>query len=494
MTAPGARRPSRRVLPRRSVRARLTVLYSGLFLLSGVVLLAITGGVGASVSSVARANSATQGGTQPPQPEAATIHAAVSHSLLVGSAVALGVMTVASLVLGWIVAGRVLRPLREMTVATQRISEDNLHERLAMPGPADELTDLGDTINGLLERLEGAFGAQRRFVANAAHELRTPLTTMRACVDVAVAKPEPVPGPTVALAGRLRTELDRVDRLLDGFLVLARAQHGDLAGQATLSLEYVVSAALAVRAEAIAARRLTVHHASGRDGTWVRGSQALLCRMADNVIDNAITHNTDGGWLSRSGGSAPTGLARTTAPGSGCPSWRPSPRPIAAPWTCRPGREAACASPSRCPWPRRPSRRVSRHEGPGRGGLPVAGRRPGRGPARPGHGRRCRPRRPGGRGQARGQRLQRRGTRPRPAGNPRRHPVSDDHRAGRPGHGAHADRGQRARGAGQRPGPGCRRLPGQAVPFPRACRAHLFSRPPPAVRPRPDPARGGDRA
>jgi signal transduction histidine kinase len=302
MTVPGMRLPGRRVLPRRSVRLRLTVLYSALFLLSGVVLLAITGGVGASVSSVTRAHSAAQGGTQAPQPQAATIHAAVSHSLLVGSAVALGVMTVVSLVLGWVVAGRVLRPLRVMTAATQRISEENLHERLAMPGPRDELKDLADTIDGLLERLEGAFAAQRRFVANASHELRTPLTTMRACVDVAVAKPEPVPAPTLALAGRLRTELDRVDQLLDGFLVLARAQHGDLPGQAALSLEYVVSAALAARAEAIAARKLTVHYASGHDGTWVRGSQALLCRMVDNVIDNAIAHNTDRGWISAATG------------------------------------------------------------------------------------------------------------------------------------------------------------------------------------------------
>jgi signal transduction histidine kinase len=303
MTAPGPRRPGRRMLPRRSVRARLTVLYSALFLLSGAVLLAITGGVGASVSSVSRANSAGQGTTQPPQPEAAHVHAAVSHALLVGSAVALGIMTVVSLVLGWVVAGRVLRPLRVMTAATQRISEENLHERLAVPGPGDELKDLADTIDGLLERLEGAFAAQRRFVANASHELRTPLTTMRASVDVAVAKPGPVPAQTIDLAGRLRTELDRVDRLLDGFLVLARAQHGDLPGQATLSLEYAVSAALAVRAEAIAARKLTVHHVSGRDGAWVRGSQVLLCRMVDNVIDNAIAHNTDRGWISATTGS-----------------------------------------------------------------------------------------------------------------------------------------------------------------------------------------------
>ncbi len=187
MTAPGTRLPGRRVLPRRSVRARLTALYSALFLLSGAVLLAITGGVGASVWSVTHASSAAPGSTQPPA-EAAHIQAAVSHSLIVGSAVALGVMTVVSLVLGWIVAGRVLRPLREMTAAAQRISEDNLHERLAMHGPDDELKDLADTIDGLLERLEAAFAAQRRFVANASHELRTPLTTMLACVDVAVAK------------------------------------------------------------------------------------------------------------------------------------------------------------------------------------------------------------------------------------------------------------------------------------------------------------------
>jgi signal transduction histidine kinase len=296
MTVPETRPRGRRVLPRRSVRRRLTVLYGALFLLSGAVLLAITAGVGASVAT-APTTSPAPGSAHPPQAEDAHVHAAVSHALLVGSAVALGIMTVVSLVVGWLVAGRVLRPLRDMTAATQRISEDNLHERLAMPGPGDELTDLADTIDGLLERLEAAFAAQRRFVANAAHELRTPLTTMRACADVAVAKPEPVPAPTVALAGRLRTELDRVDRLLDGFLMLARAQHGDLPGQATLSLEYVVSAALAARAEAIAARNLTVHHASGPDGTWVRGSQTLLARMVDNVIDNAITHNTDGGWI-----------------------------------------------------------------------------------------------------------------------------------------------------------------------------------------------------
>ena len=297
------------VLPRRTVRMRLTTLYGALFVGSGAVLLAIASGVVVSSSRVAVTAPANQA-PAPAQAQAridqlqqqlaaeSKIHSGISHDLLVGSAIALAIMTVVSLVLGWIVASRVLRPLRAMTAATRRISADSLHERLAMAGPGDELKDLADTIDGLLARLEGAFAAQRRFVANASHELRTPLTTMRACVDVAVAKPGPVPEPTIALADRLRGELDRVDGLLDGFLALARAQHGDLSGHATLSLEYITAAALAVRAGPISARHLTVQHATGHDGTWVAGSQALLSRMVDNVLDNAIGHNRDGGWIS----------------------------------------------------------------------------------------------------------------------------------------------------------------------------------------------------
>jgi signal transduction histidine kinase len=305
-------KPRRSLLPRRTVRLRLTAVYGVMILVSGAVVLGIASGVvvARSTSEVAQS---------PPQtPQSALSRAnfqiqqlqhqlaaasgqntsGLSHNLVIGSLIALGTMTVVSVLVGWLVAGRVLRPLRRMTVATRRISADSLDERLAMPGPDDELKELGDTIDGLLERLEGAFTAQRRFVANASHELRTPLTTMRASLDVAVAKPGPVPASTIALAGRLRTELDRVDQLLEGLLVLARAQHGELPGRATLSLESAVSAALATRAADIAGKRLTVQYATGQDGAWVRGSQALLCRMIDNVIDNAIGHNADGGWVS----------------------------------------------------------------------------------------------------------------------------------------------------------------------------------------------------
>jgi hypothetical protein len=273
---------------------RLTALYCVLFVLSAVVLLAITNGVGSSTSQT---TTVTSGGTQQGRTVAVQAQTATSHQYLLGSAIALGVMMVVSVAAGWVVAGRVLRPLRVMTATTRRISADSLHERLAIDGPGDELKDLADTIDALLERLDSAFAAQRRFVANASHELRTPLATMRVSLDVAVAKPGPVPPGTITLADQVRTELDRVDQLLDGLLVLARAQHGALPGRTVLPLDYVVSAALAAQEDAITARNLTVHHVSGSDGIWVEGSQPLLRRMADNVIGNAVSHNRDGGWV-----------------------------------------------------------------------------------------------------------------------------------------------------------------------------------------------------
>ncbi len=112
-----------------------------------------------------------------------------------------------------------------------------------------------------------------------------------------MAKPGPVPPETITLAGQVRAELDKVDQLLEGLLVLARAQHGALPGRAVLPLDYVVSAALAAYEDAITARNLAVQHLAGSEGIWVEGSQPLLRRMADNVIGNAVSHNRDGGWI-----------------------------------------------------------------------------------------------------------------------------------------------------------------------------------------------------
>src|ERR1700722_18916070 len=321
-------RPSRLRLPGRTVRVRLTALYGILFLVSGAVLLAIASGVAvarsSSVQAVPAQNQARPGSSlAQAQARIQTLQAQLQnlqsqsasqpgqgklqHQLLVASLIALAIMTVISVALGWLIAGRALRPVRKMTAAAQRISEDSLHERLALHGPKDELKQLGDTIDGLLERLGGAFHAPRRFVANASHELRTPLTTMRAALDVALAKPEPAPPQTVALAGRLRTELDRIERLLEAFLVLARTQHRSMPGQAILPLDYIVGSALADQAAAITAMDLTVRDTSSQGGAWVAGSQALLSRMVENVIDNAVCHNTPGGWIAITTGARSEG-------------------------------------------------------------------------------------------------------------------------------------------------------------------------------------------
>ncbi|GAA4182864.1 ATP-binding protein [Streptosporangium oxazolinicum] len=274
-------------------------MYAVLFLLSGLGLLALTNllATGVSVTQpVPDRPPSVQDRVHQLEAQLSDVHAIQSRQLLVGSVIALVVMAAISFPLGRAVAGRVLRPLRTITAATRRISADNLHERLAVRGPADEVKDLADTIDGLLERLEASFAAQRRFVANASHELRTPLTTMRASLDVAVAKPRPVPPQTLALADRLRTELDRVDNLMEGFLDLARAQHGELRDSAPVSLGALVFESLTTWAPDIARRNLTVE-VLAQDTAWTRGSPTLLSRMVNNVIANAVVHNRHGGSI-----------------------------------------------------------------------------------------------------------------------------------------------------------------------------------------------------
>ncbi|MGW7607121.1 ATP-binding protein [Streptomyces sp. NPDC054766] len=148
------------------------------------------------------------------------------HQLLVEAGIALAVMTFASVALGWLMAGRVLAPLRTMTAAARRISADNLRQRLAVPGPEDELKAMADTFDDVLGRLEGAFEAQKQFVANASHELRTPLTLQQAIVDVALADPGASVESLRAACLRVRAAGQEQARLIDALLTLARSQRG----------------------------------------------------------------------------------------------------------------------------------------------------------------------------------------------------------------------------------------------------------------------------
>lgn len=294
---------------RRSVRLRLTVLYAGLFLLCGVALLAITyllvrhATAGSRTVELAAPPRWLQSGNRSGPPPVGRQIAIGAHfqnavdlnQLIAQSAIALGIMTIASALLGWVVAGRVLSPLRTMTARTRRITEHNLQERLALAGPDDELKELADTIDGLLGRLQTAFEAQRSFAANASHELRTPLATMRASLDVAMGKPEPLPAHISSLDQRLRHEFDHVERLLESFLALARAEH-DAADRTLVSLGEITTAVLDGHADAIAKLRLTVEQTDD-PAAYVRGSPTLLARMVHNTIDNAVGHNQPEGWI-----------------------------------------------------------------------------------------------------------------------------------------------------------------------------------------------------
>ncbi|RBQ16890.1 two-component sensor histidine kinase [Spongiactinospora rosea] len=292
------------------------MLYAVVFLLSGVGLLGLAFLLsGGGLSDVVPAGDppgqagvpAVQQRVRELEEQLATVHAQQSRQLLVGSSLALIVMAVVSLLLGRVLAARVLRPLRLITAVTRRISADSLGRRLAVAGPADEVKDLADTIDELLGRLEASFTAQRRFVANASHELRTPLATMRASLDVAVAKPDPAAS-TVALAARLRRQLDRVDRLLDGFLVLARAQHGAPADAAPVDLGDLIEAALRERSTDVRRKGLSVT-VDVPPGTVTVGSPALLARLVGNIVDNAVTHNESDGWIEISGRANAQGTA-----------------------------------------------------------------------------------------------------------------------------------------------------------------------------------------
>ena len=309
--------------PRRSLRVRLALACWGVFVVTGIPLLAVTvglwqGATGSSSGSSSGSSTAPgQGPVIGPGPRPGRSIARVSpghgvthysgsiqaaqhsfdlHSLLVVSAIALVIMTVPAVIVGWLVAGRLLLPLRAMTAAARNISATNLHERLGLSGPDDEIKQLGDTFDGLLGRLERSFQAQRQFVANASHELRTPHATMRVWLEVALGKPQPAPPHIADLGDRLHHELDHIDRLLDGLLVLARAQQPAAADETTLPLDTVVCAATAERAALISGQGLEVRHQEC-PAALVTGSEMLLARMVSNVVDNAITHNAPGGWV-----------------------------------------------------------------------------------------------------------------------------------------------------------------------------------------------------
>jgi signal transduction histidine kinase len=238
--------------------------------------------------------------------------AALSHLLDV-SVAGLAAMAVVSALLGWIMAGRVLRPVHAITAAARRASEENLGERIALAGPDDELKELADTFDAMLARLDAAFASQRRFVANASHELRTPLTVMRTAIDVTLAKPERTPGQLEAMAAEIRQATGQAERLVEALLTLARSDRGT-GPRSVLDLAVLAEDALDAAAPAIKAGSLRV--TSELEAGLALGDPVLVERLVGNLVDNAVRHNTPGGWLEVASGSR-AGLAFLSVANSG---------------------------------------------------------------------------------------------------------------------------------------------------------------------------------
>src|SRR3954454_5953332 len=294
-----------------TVRLRLTLLYGVLFLVSGAVLLGVTyllvahGSGSVMMTQHSRLTDGQESvttilvGTLPPGSEqrvgqaiqqlGAQQQVDMLHQLLMKSGIALAIMAVIAGVLGWLVAGRVLRPLQTMTVRIQHISARNVHERLAVAGPRDELKGLADTVDGLLGRLEAALDSHKRFVANAAHELRTPLTLEHALIEEAVLDPAATADAFRAQFAELMVVSEQQARLLDSLLVLATSERGlDRREDVDLST---------LAGEVLAAARPEVLVETDLRPAPVSGDPILVERLVANLIDNATSYNVPDGRL-----------------------------------------------------------------------------------------------------------------------------------------------------------------------------------------------------
>ncbi|GAB3457363.1 sensor histidine kinase [Actinophytocola sediminis] len=314
---------------RRTVRSRLTLLYSGLFLVSGaallfIVYLLLAGGFpvvrtrqpGADTAGLGEICARLDGSVAIGDDFAACAdqaramlvdqQAEMLRRFLVQSGAALAIMTVVSVGLGWLVAGRVLRPLRVITAAARRISVSDLHQRLAMTGGRDELTELGDTFDGLLGRLDAAFTAQRQFVANASHELRTPLARQRTVMEVALADPAPTVAGLRAACRRVLAAGEQQERLIEALLTLARSERG-LDRRVPVDLRAIAGAVVGAVGRDVRTRL---------DPATALGDGRLTERLVVNLVDNAVRHNVESGWVEVRTGTG-DGVATLTVTNTG---------------------------------------------------------------------------------------------------------------------------------------------------------------------------------
>ncbi|MFJ3584600.1 sensor histidine kinase [Streptomyces sp. NPDC090127] len=266
-----------------TIRTRIALVYGGVFVVLGGCLLTVVnllsraGTEGEAAQIAARVRAVAPFETVTAYRLSDDVSRAAGEQMLMWSCLALVVMAFCAVAVGWWTAGRVLRPVHEMTARARRLSERNLHERVAASGPDDELKELGDTIDALLGRLEAAFDSQRRFIANASHELRTPLATQRAAIQIGLDDSTEVK--QVLLDSNRRSE-----RLIDGLLMLARSERG-LEAREDVELGAVV---------AEECETYGVECAPGGGGV-VLGNRVLLGQLVRNLVANGVAYNVPDG-------------------------------------------------------------------------------------------------------------------------------------------------------------------------------------------------------
>jgi signal transduction histidine kinase len=319
---------------RLTLRARLTLIYGGLFLLAGIMLLGLTYLLldqslpeAQTVSYRGPDVGATGEGEIVPPAEASDVLTAGPADLrrdaltylLTQGGIALLVVAAAAAALGWLVAGRLLAPLGRITdtarrIATAPAADRGLHERIALAGPQDELRQLADTFDTMLERLDHAFDGQRRFVANASHELRTPLTLNRSLVEVAMHRR--TASEDVQRLGEVLLDVNaRQERLINGLLLLARSEN-ELTDPTPVDLADVVDHV--TRQVAPEAAQAAVAVSTDTSSTMVDGDPVLLERLVQNLVENAVRHNlASGGRVSAATTTMDDGSARLIVTNTG---------------------------------------------------------------------------------------------------------------------------------------------------------------------------------
>jgi signal transduction histidine kinase len=295
-----------------SVRTKLTAWYGALFLLAGLVLVVLNYLLVQSTlpdplrfASSAVAGDAAYGvarrlDTLSPAPAVQLVTGSLDEyrsstlsTLVVGSAIALVATAGLAVLFGWLMAGRALRPLHDITSTARRLEAGKLDRRINLEGPPDELKELADTFDGMLDRLAESFDSQKRFVANASHELRTPLAVQRTLIEVAMTDPEVSPDLRKLGTHLLHTN-ERSERMIEGLLVLARSDRG-LHARAPVRLDEVAASVIRATAASASAAGVTVE--TRLRPRTVAGDPVLLERLVTNLVVNAITYNARGGWV-----------------------------------------------------------------------------------------------------------------------------------------------------------------------------------------------------